>query len=260
MPQFQTINGRVLHYAFRDGDRTRRAIVFTNSLGTDLRLWDAVLASLPKDVPVLRIDKRGHGLSADGPISIALLAEDTAALMDHFGLARAVVCGVSVGGMIAQALAVARPDLVSAAIFSNTGMTIGTADNWNQRIDTVRRDGIASIADAIVERWFSPDYMARDPDGFAGYRAMLVRTPAEGYARVCEAIRDADLTATAADITQPVICIAGEQDKSTPPEVVRTLAAALPDARFTLLPGVGHLPCIEQPGAILTALADLGAI
>jgi len=259
MPQFIQINGQVLHAAFDPGEAGRTAVVFANSLGTDLRIWDAVIALLPVGTPVLRVDKRGHGLSPDGPVSIPALAADMAGLMDYFGLSQAVVCGVSVGGMIAQALAVARPDLVRSVVLSNTAMKIGSADTWNPRIDAVRAGGIAPIADAVLERWFAPSFLTHAPVAVEGYRAMLVRTPAEGYAQACEALRDTDLTADAPKLIQPAICLAGADDQATPVELVQALAEALPDATLRVLPNAGHLPCIEAPEAVVQALSDIGA-
>jgi 3-oxoadipate enol-lactonase len=253
MPQFAQINGVALHYDYRPGTAAM-PVVLANSLGTDFRIWDDVVAALPAGTPVLRMDKRGHGLSALGPVTIAGLAADFAGLMDHLGLNAALICGVSVGGLIAQSLATSRPDLCAELVLCCTGMKIGDGSTWNPRIDAVRQDGIAPIADAILERWFSPDYRETRQTDLAGYRAMLTRTDAEGYARVCEAIRDADLTAAAATIRQPTTCIAGSADLATPPALVQALASALPMGRFQLIEGVGHLPCIEAPAEVATAI------
>ncbi|MBI1415695.1 MAG: 3-oxoadipate enol-lactonase [Limimaricola sp.] len=254
MPRFAQIGGRVLHYAYRPG--TGRPVVFANSLGTDFRIWDDVVAGLPNSVPLLRLDKRGHGLSEGGDVSIATLADDMAGLMDLLGLSGAVVCGVSVGGMVAQVLAAVRPDLAARMVLSNTGLTIGDAAGWNARIAAIATGGMSTIADTIIARWFSPGFMAARPALVAGYRAMLARTEAEGYCAVCAAIRDCDLTAQAATIAQPTICLAGTEDASTTPEVVGALARALPFATLRLIDGCGHLPCIEAPGAVITAILD----
>lgn len=253
--EFITVDGRSLHCAFRPG--SGRPVVFANSLGTDLRIWDGVAALLPEDRPLLMIDKRGHGLSSSGPVTIAALAGDVAAAMDHFGLTGAVACGVSVGGMIMQSLAVQRPDLVSAAVLCCTGLKIGDAATWDPRISAARTTGIAPMKDAVLERWFSPGFRETRCAELEGYGNMLTRTDGEGYARVCEAIRDSDLTADAARIAQPCVCIAGGDDLATPPALVRALADALPDARFTEIPDCGHLPCIEAPQAVADAVLSL---
>lgn len=253
--EFLTIDGRSLHCAYRPG--TGQPVVFANSLGTDFRIWDGVAALLPTDRPLLMIDKRGHGLSSLGPVTIKALAQDMAAAMDHFGLSAAVACGVSVGGLIMQSLAVQRPDLVAAAVLCCTGLKIGDDATWAPRIDAARSTGIAPMKDPVLERWFSPGFRASRSGDLEGYGNMLTRTDAESYARVCEAIRDCDLRADAARITQPAVCIAGSDDMATPPALVQALAAALPNARCLEIPDCGHLPCIEAPQTIAEAILSL---
>lgn len=257
MMQAVAVNGAVLHASFRTGVRGRRPVVFANSLGTDLRIWDAVIALLPADLPVLTWDKRGHGLSDGTPLGMDTHVADMAALMDHFGLSEAVVCGVSVGGMIAQGLTAARPDLVSGLVLSNTGMKIGDAASWQVRIDAVMEQGLDSIADAVLERWFASGFRKDAAGQVALYRNMLVRTPAKGYAATCAAIRDADFSVEAAAISVPCHCLAGEEDMATPPDVVRKLAETVPGAGLTVLTGVGHLPCIEAPRAVAETVLQL---
>ncbi len=247
---FANPNGAVLHFIHRPGAAGRRPVVFANSLGTDLRIWQGVVTRLDPETPLLMYDKRGHGLSDLGPVDMAGLAADLAGLMDLCGLRDALVCGVSVGGMIAQQLAQHRPELAAGLILSNTGHRIGDAANWNARIDTVTRDGIAAIATPILERWLSPDYRAAKPEMLAGWRNMLVRTPAAGYAATCAAIRDADLTDAAHAIAAPTLCLAGSADGATPPALVQELAALIPGAEYRCLDGIGHLPCIEAPDAV----------
>ncbi|WP_316014451.1 3-oxoadipate enol-lactonase [Roseobacter sp. HKCCA0434] len=249
MPEFLRANGRVQHYRLREG-AGGRGIVFANSLGTDMRIWDDVIARLPADGPVLTWDKSGHGLSEAGATSIEELAEDLAALMDALSLREALVCGVSVGGMIAQALAAARPDLVAGLVLCNTGHRIGTRDNWAERIATLDASGLDAMAENVLERWFSPTFRAERPDALAGYRAMLTRMPRAGYRAVCAAIRDADLTERTRELRCPTLCVAGEADMATPPELVEALAALIPGADYTCLTGVGHLPCIEDPARL----------
>lgn len=250
---FVAVNGTVLHCDFTPGQG--RAIVFLNSLGTDFRIWDAVIAGL--DAPILRMDKRGHGLSDHGPVSMDLLVQDVAALMDHFALREAVICGVSVGGLIAQGLAVARPDLVAGLVLCCTGAKIGDAESWNARIAAVDKDGLLAMSPAILERWFSPAFHRDRPTDLAGYRNMLARTWPEGYAGVCAAIRDTDYSVQTARITVPTHCIAGSQDKATPPALVETLAGVISGASFQVIEGCGHLPCIEAPGVVLGRLRQM---
>lgn len=253
--RFATINGITLHFRHVPGDGT--PVVFLNSLGTDFRIWDEVIARLPSGGPILSLDKRGHGLSDNGPVTMDILVGDVAALMDHLGLTGALLCGVSVGGMIAQGLAAIRPDLVSRLVLCSTGAKIGDADGWNARIDAVERHGIGPIADAILERWFSAGFRRARRADLAGYRNMLVRTSPEGYAGVCAAIRDADLRESTGKLRQPTICMAGADDLATPEGMVRALAASIPNAGFSLIADCGHLPCIEAPEAVARGITGM---
>lgn len=249
MPSFLEINGRLHQYDLRRG-RGERSIVFVNSLGTDLRIWDDVIERLPPDIPTLAYDKSGHGLSADGAISIEEFAADLAGLMTALGIRDALLCGVSVGGMIAQTLASTRRDLVAGLVLCNTGYRIGTAETWAERISALDRDGIDAMADAILDRWFARGFRQACPDIVAGYRMMLTRTPVTGYRAVCAAIRDADLEDLARCIACPTLCVAGSDDLATPPDAVETLAKLIPDVDFKLYTSVGHLPCIEVPSRL----------
>lgn len=252
---FVALNDLTLHYRYSAGVGV--PIIFLNSLGTDFRIWDAVIDQLPTNAPLLCMDKRGHGLSDDGTITMDLLAHDVAALMDHLGLTKALICGVSVGGMIAQGLASSRPDLVAGLILCCTGAQIGDAESWNARIETVQTSGIASMSDAILERWFSDGFRATRLAELAGYRNMLTRTSIVGYTGVCAAIRDSDLTDSTARLTVPTLCIAGANDLATPPALVETLAGLIQGARFQMIEDCGHLPSIEQPAATAQAIRKL---
>lgn len=249
---FARVNGVVLHYEAR-GEASRPTVVFSNSLGTDFRIWDGVAARLGDSFRIIRYDKRGHGLSeaTPAPYPLSHHVEDLAALLDHLGVQGAAVVGLSVGGMIAQGLAAARPDLVGLLVLSNTGHRIGTDQLWNDRIAAVTGPGgIASLADGILERWFSKAYRTPDNPDFSGYRMMLTRTPVDGYAGTCAALRDADLTESTRALTLPCLCIAGDQDGATPPDLVRSTADLVRGSTFRIIEGTGHLPCIEKPQAV----------
>ncbi|MEO0918087.1 MAG: 3-oxoadipate enol-lactonase [Pseudomonadota bacterium] len=259
MGDFLTANGRLHHFRYRQRNGPR-AIAFSNSLGTDSRIWDEVVAGLPSDVSVLTYDKSGHGLSEDGATTIEEFASDLAALMDELNIRNATICGVSVGGMIAQALACSRPDLVADLVLCNTSHQIGTRESWNERIAKLENIGLEGMADGILENWFANAFRNRRPDLVLGYRMMLARTPVEGYRTVCSAIRDADLSHAIPSITCPTFCIAGDNDRATPPSVVEAMSALIPGAKYTCLKGVGHLPCIEAPEILIKVLRErLGA-
>lgn len=246
MADFAAINGRVHHYALRQGT-SDHSIVFANSLGTDLRIWDRVIAALPANWTVLTYDKSGHGLSQDGARTIEEFASDLAALMDANSLEGALVCGESVGGMIAQALAMSRPDLVAGLVLCNTAHRIGTPESWEERLAALDTTGLEAMADGIIERWFSPTFRRAHPQATAGYRMMLARTQLAGYRAVCAAIRDADFTEATQRLTCPTLCVAGTDDQATPPDLVQALSQLIPTASFNCYDDVGHLPCIEAP-------------
>ncbi|MEX0730084.1 MAG: 3-oxoadipate enol-lactonase [Aquisalimonadaceae bacterium] len=250
--RFADCGGFTTHYAL-EGREGAPVILFANSVGTDFRIWDDVAAVLREDYRLLRYDMRGHGLTdvVDGPYSMAQLAEDCVQLLDALNIEQVHVCGLSIGGMVAQQLAAVHPQRIRSAIFCDTAMRIGTVDMWNERARAVRQDGMASIADGVLQRWFTDAFLAR---GVAGYHNMFCRIPAEGYAGCCEAIRDADLTAQASTIRVPSLAIVGEADVATPPDAVAALAAAVADCRFKSLASAGHIPCIEQPRALAATL------
>lgn len=248
-------NGVLTHWR-EDGPADGPALVFSNSLGTDLRVWDRLLPLLPSGWRFVRYDTRGHGLSArpDGPWRIEDAADDLAALLDALAAERAVVCGLSVGGQIAQSLAARRPDRVRALILMDTAARIGTRELWDDRIAQVRAGGIAAISDGVLARWFSPAFRERAEFGL--WRAMLERTDAEGYVRLAEAIRDADLTESTRALRLPCLALVGEHDGSTPPDLVAATAALVPGARCETLAGAGHLPGVEAPEATARRIAD----
>lgn len=237
----------------RPGDRT---FVFLNSLGTDLRMWDRALRLLPPAGRAIRMDFRGHGLSAtsDRAYGIADLVDDVLAALEANAVERAVVVGCSVGGLVAQRLALQAPERVSALVLSNTAARLGTADAWQERIARIEAQGLAAVSDDILERWFGPRMQARADFGL--WRTMLERIPAAGYVDLCRAIAGEDLRAEVGGISVPCLVLAGSEDRATPSEQVRGLAAALPNASFHEFSGAGHLPAIEQPEAFVERLSD----
>jgi 3-oxoadipate enol-lactonase len=252
---FVHIGGATLHHRLEPANGTAPAIVFINSLGTDFRIWDAVISALSGDITMLVYDKRGHGLSdiGGGIRSIDDHVDDLSGLIDHFGFEKVVLCGLSVGGMIAQRLYARHPQIVEALILCDTAHKIGTAESWNTRIATVESKGIAAVAEAVLKVWFTPAFHSARSAELAGCRNMLTRQALAGYVGTCAAVRDADFTDTARRIAVPTLCIVGDQDGSTPPDLVRSMADLIPGARFETIGDAGHIPCVEQPEA-LTAL------
>ncbi|MDC9826204.1 3-oxoadipate enol-lactonase [Devosia sp. ZB163] len=238
----------LVHY--RDtGPRDAPALVFVNSLGTDLCIWDGVVEQLATDHRAITYDKRGHGLSSvpPAPYAIADLSRDLLELVDHLGLDHFVLAGVSVGGMVAMRFAIDHPERLASVVLCDTAARIGDLATWNARIDAIRRGGMAAIADAVLLRWFPHSIRTGRDVEMAGWRNLLLRSSVEGYAGTCAALRDADLTAAVADIAVPTLMVVGAEDQSTPPDLVRATADRIPGARFELIAGAGHIPSIDRP-------------
>jgi 3-oxoadipate enol-lactonase len=202
--------------------------------------------------PVIRFDKRGHGLSDCPPAPYAIhdFSTDLLALLDNLDIARAIIVGISVGGMIALDFSASWPERVQALVLCDTAPIIGTADLWNDRINKIRAGGMQSMAEAILSRWFAPTFKEESPAAYRGCYNMLTRMPLEGYASTCEAIRDADLSEAAQTIKSRTLILCGTEDVSTPPDVARGLAERMLDAQFQEIPGAGHSTCIEQPDLV----------
>jgi 3-oxoadipate enol-lactonase len=248
---FVRANGGVIHYS-DEGPRAAQPIVFINSLGTDFRIWDEVVAPLAQEARIIRHDKRGHGLSElrAGAAVIADYAADLAALLDHLDAPAATIVGLSIGGMIAQELYRLHPDRVAALVLCDTAHRIGTLEFWAARIGAVQTDGLEAIADGVMQRWFSQDFRANRRDELTGWRAMMTRTPQAGYLAACGALRDADLTQAAKLIGAPTLCVVGDEDGSTPVALVRELSQLIPGAKFEIIAGAGHIPCVEKPDVL----------
>ena len=246
--KFFTTNDVTLHYK-TEGQSGSTPIVFLNSLGSDLRIWDNIVPYLAERHPIIRYDKRGHGLSdcPPAPYSIRDHTNDVAALVEFLGHEKAILIGDSVGGMIALDYAIQYPERADALVLCDTAAKLGTADYWQERIEALQASGYSQLAEMILSRWFSPGYSEHSPAEYSGYRNMLIRTPLAGYIGTCQAIRDADLRGPAQDMIVPALVLCGAEDSATPPELVGELAEMLPNARFELIENAGHIPSIEQP-------------
>jgi len=251
---FADINNNTIHFG-QVGNPAAHTLVFVNSLGTDFRIWRDVAADLLADYQIILYDKRGHGLSGapEGPYTIDDHIEDFIGLADHLELERMVICGVSVGGMIAQGAAARIPERIQGLVLCDTAHVIGPKDMWDTRMAAIKEEGLDAIGDSVMERWFSPEFHQFNVQQLAGYRNMFSRTPLAGYLGTCSAIRDADFTETSANISLPTLCVCGEHDGATPPDLVQSLAALIPGADFEMITSAGHLPSVEQP-EVLTKL------
>lgn len=221
-------------------------VVFLHALGTSLRIWDGVVPHLPKN-RVLRLDMRGHGASdvPDGPYAMGALIHDAERMMEAHGMREAVVVGLSIGGLIAQGLAVKRLDLVRGMVLSNTAARIGIASQWQDRIEAVRVGGLAAIEDATMERWFGRRW--REVPEMPAFREIFRGTDPEGWMGAAAAIAGTDFYTPTAGLTLPTLAIAGANDGSTPPDLVKETADLILGSRFHLIRGAGHVPMAEKP-------------
>jgi 3-oxoadipate enol-lactonase len=244
-----------LHYRV-EGPDDGAPVVFANSLGTDMRLWDPIVPLLPEGLRLIRFDKRGHGLSTcpPAPYSMGALVSDTEKLLDMLGVTNCVFVGLSIGGLIAQGLAVKRLDLVRAMVLSNTGAKIGNTDLWGDRIASVEKGGIECLADATMQRWFSKAFLA-SPE-LELWRNMLTRQEDAGYIGCSAAISGTDFYTTTASLRLPTLGIAGSEDGATPPDLVRETVDLVPGSQFHLIRKAGHLPCVERPEEYARVLSD----
>ena len=222
------------------------ALVFSNSLGANLSMWDLQIPELEKQFRVLRHDTRGEGRTSvtPGPYTIEQLAGDVLHLMDHLGIGRAHFCGLSMGGMIGMWLALNAEKRLNKVVLSNTAAKIGKAEAWNARIENVRRGGMAAVSTAVCERWFTPAFRASSPEIFAGAQRMIESMPPEGYAACCAAVRDFDARQRVGQIRVPTLVITGKQDAATPAADGRSLAQQIPGARYVEL-NAAHISNIE---------------
>jgi 3-oxoadipate enol-lactonase len=252
---FLHIDDARLHYR-TDGDPAHPCVVFSNSLGTDLRMWDAQAAALAQAFYVLRYDTRGHGESERGssPTSLERLGRDVIGLLDALAVPKAHFCGISMGGLIGQWLGIKQPQRIGKLALANTAARIGTAEAWTARAGLVRREGMGGVADGSSARWFTPEFVEREPQLVSRMTGRLREQDPEGYARCCEALAQADLRAAASSISVPTLVIAGEQDPVTTVADAEWLRRHIPGARLETVPA-SHISNVEAESQFTRALA-----
>ncbi len=239
-----------------EGDPEGAPLVFANSLGTDLRLWDQIMPLLPAGLRIIRYDMRGHGGSdcPPSPYAMGQLVRDAEQMLDHLKIRDCVFVGLSIGGMVAQGLAVKRLDLVRAVVLSNTAAKIGQPAMWAERIAAAQAGGIETLADATMERWFTRAFRASPDMRF--WRDMMTEQCAEGFIGCMHAISGTDFYTPTSGLRLPALGIAGSDDGSTPPDLVRETTDLIPGSEFHLIRRAGHLPCVEQPEEYARVLTD----
>jgi 3-oxoadipate enol-lactonase/4-carboxymuconolactone decarboxylase len=237
-----------------EGPAGAPVVMFGNSLGTTLEMWDDQAAALSARYRVLRYDQRGHGRSPApaGPYTIGELAEDAIALLDRLAIERVSFCGLSLGGAIGMTLALRAPERLERVVLCCTGMEFLPPEQWAERAATVRAEGMGAIAPAVVERWFTP---AADPALVARFAAMLRSCPPEGYAACCAALAEHDLRGRLGEVRLPTLAIAGDDDPVAPPAKLEAIRDEIRGARLYIVPGARHIANAERAADFTRALS-----
>jgi 3-oxoadipate enol-lactonase len=251
---FAQVDGVRLHYEL-SGDASLPLLVLSNSLAVNLAMWEPQIRALAPHFRLLRYDTRGHGASSipSGPYTVSALGQDVLNLLDTLEIEKASFCGLSMGGVTGQWLGLNAPSRLHKLVLANTAAKIGTAEIWNARIETVSRDGLDSIVPGTLERWFTPDFRAAQPDTIAATSAMLHATNAQGYVACCAAIRDADFRASVSAISIPTLVIAASYDPVTSPKDGLFLAENITGSRYVEL-SAAHLSNVEAASDFNAAL------
>lgn len=259
MPYINTNNTQI-HYQVI-GNPTRPALLFSNSLGTDLSLWDAQASALSDEFFIIRYDTRGHGLSSrdSEPFGLDTLGLDVLKLIEHLSLPQVHFCGISMGGLIGQWLAIHAPERLSKLIVANTAAKIGTEEGWVSRANTILESGMDPIADTAASRWFTNDFVAKHAVDVARLVSMLRQTNPRLYAYCCLALGSADLRHSVRTISNPTLAIAGELDPVTTVSDAVFLCQEITGAQMITLPA-SHLSNIEAPNEFTATIRSfLGA-
>jgi 3-oxoadipate enol-lactonase len=253
MPTIQA-NGCPIHVEV-EGPDNAPVLMLSNSLGTDLHMWDAQVPAFTQHFRLVRYDRRGHGRSGapPGPYSIEMLGRDVLAVLDGLGIRKTNWCGLSMGGMVGMWLGTNAPERIDWLVLSNTTARFASKDPWNERIKIVREKGMDALVDLTMERWFTKEFRERADDKVKPVRDTLRRTPPQGYIGCCEAIRDMDQGHTIGAITTPTLIIAGRHDPATNVEAAEFIRDRIKGSKVAVLEAA-HISNIEQPEAYTSAV------
>jgi 3-oxoadipate enol-lactonase len=242
-----------------EGPDDAPVIVFSNSLGTTGLMWDAQAKALSDRFRILRYGTRGHGgtPATPGPYTMEELAGDVLALLDRLGLERVSFCGLSIGGMTGMWLGVNAPERIERLVICCTAMQLPPAEMWIERAAQVRAEGMGSVIDATIERWFTPAFRESSPEVVDRIRASFLETDPEGYAGCCEALAEFDMRGQLDAITAPTLVVTGEGDSVGTPERATAMAGEIEGSRLVILPDARHLAAVEQADAVTRELEQL---
>jgi 3-oxoadipate enol-lactonase len=231
-----------------EGPERAPVLMLSNSLGTNLHMWDDQVAPFTRHFRLVRYDRRGHGRSdaPKGPYSMEMLGRDVLAILDGLGVDKINWCGLSIGGMVGMWLGANAPLRIDKLILSNTASYFPDKTVWDDRIKLVREQGLSAVVDGTMERWFTKQFRERSPQATERIRTMFLATNPEGYIGCGAAIRDMDHRPLLAKINRPALVIAGRHDLGTPLEAGEFIAQHTPNARLAVLE-TAHIANMEQP-------------
>jgi 3-oxoadipate enol-lactonase len=247
MPEIKTDDGCII-YVEVEGAQDGPVLMLSNSLGTNLHMWDDQVPAWSRHFRIVRYDRRGHGKSSvpKGRYTMERLGRDVLTVLDTLAIPKINWCGLSMGGMVGQWVGANAPNRVDKLILSNTSSYFADKSLWEARLKTVREKGLAAIVDANMERWFTKQFRERNPQAIAKMREIFLATKTDGYIGCGEGIRDMDHRPLLAKISAPTLVIAGKQDPATPLEGNEFICHHIPDARLAVL-DAAHIANIEQP-------------
>jgi len=240
-----------------EGPERAPVLMLSNSLGTDLHMWDDQVAAFTRHFRLVRYDRRGHGQSEvpKGPYSMERLGRDVLAILDGLGVAKMHWCGLSIGGMVGMWLGANAPSRIEKLILSNTSAYFPDKTIWDGRLKLVREKGLAAVVDGTMERWFTKSFREASPQAAERVRAMFLATDPEGYLGCGAAIREMDHRPLLAKINTPTLVIAGRHDLGTPLEAGEFIAQHMPNARLAVLE-TAHIANVEQPKIYADTVLD----
>ena len=240
-----------------DGLAEAPALLFSNSLSSNLTMWDEQVAALAGRFRIIRYNGRGQpgSVATPGPYTMAQLGQDALAILDALGVETARFCGLSMGGMVGLWLLTHAPARIEQAVLANTAAYMGPASLWQGRIRLAREGGITATVEPTVTRWFRPEIHRGDPALIERMRAMIRTTPLEGYVACCEAIRDMDQRESMRAIARPTLVIVGEHDVATTPADGQVIHEAIAGSKLVSLPA-GHISAVELPEEFTRGLSE----
>jgi 3-oxoadipate enol-lactonase len=235
-------------YVEVEGREGAPALMLSNSLGTNLNMWNDQAGEFAKHFRLVRYDRRGHGQSGvpQGPYSMERLGRDALAVLDALGIKKANWCGLSLGGMVGQWLGANAPDRIEKLVLSNTNYYYADKMPWYDRIKFVQEKGLEAFVDVTMQLWFTEGFRSRAPETLARMKAMFVATKVPGYIGCCEAIAAMAFRASNPRISAPTLVIVGSKDAATPPAAGEAIAGQIKGAKLTSLEAA-HISNVEQP-------------